>query len=156
MILKAIISRQYQDKVNRAGTRVRNMTVPPEGWLCTARKALGMSAAQLARRLGVTRAQVSNTEKGELTGSVTLKTLQTMAESMGYRFIYVIVPREKVENILADRAKKKATRLVEETHKHMALEDQALSDKQIALEIERLQQDLLRNMPSDFWDDKVK
>ncbi|NWF73355.1 MAG: mobile mystery protein A [Nitrospirae bacterium] len=154
MSVKAIISKQYQDKVDRAAARVRKIAVPPEGWLCTARKALGMSAAQLARRLGVTRAQVSNTEKGELSGSVTMKTLQTMAETMGYRFVYVIVPEEKVQAILADRAKKKATRLVEETHKHMALEEQALSEKQISFEIERLQQDLIRNMPSDFWDDK--
>lgn len=155
MSVKPIISKQYQDKVNRAAARVRNITVPPEGWLCTARKALGMSAAQLARRLGVTRAQVSNTEKGELAGSVTMKTLQTMAESMGYRLVYAIVPQQKVQDILADRAKKKATRIVEETHKHMALEEQALSEKQIGLEIERLQQDFLRNMPSHFWDDKA-
>lgn len=155
MSVKSIISKQYQDNVNRAAARVRSIAVPPEGWLCTARKALGMSAAQLARRLGVTRAHVSNTEKGELAGSVTMKTLQTMAESMGYRLVYAIVPEQRVQDILGDQAKKKATRIVEETHKHMALEEQALSKKQIGSEIERLQQDLLKNMPSDFWDDRA-
>lgn len=154
MGLKGIVFKQYQDKVNHAAAQARSISLPPEGWLRTARKALGMSAAQLARRLGVTRAQVSNTEKDELTGSVTVKTLQTMAESMGCRLMYAIVPDQKVEDILAARAKLKARHMVEETHKHMALEEQALSDKQIAFEVERLQQDLLRNMPSDFWDDE--
>lgn len=153
MSVKNTVSKQYQDKVNHAAAKIRGVSFPPEGWLCTARKALGMSAAQLARRLGVTRAQVSKTEKGELVGSVTIRTLQTMAERMGYRLVYAIVPEQKIETILATRAEQKARRIVEETHKHMALEEQALSDKQIDFEIERLRQELLRNMPSDFWDD---
>ena len=154
MSIKAIVFKQYMDKVNRVAMKTRNIEFPPEGWLCTARKALGMSAAQLARRLGVTRAQVSNTEKGELNGSVTLKTLQSQAEAMGCRLVYAIVPPRKVEDILAARAKQKAKRRVVETGKHMALEVQALSEKQIKFEIDRLQNDILKNLPADFWDDE--
>ena len=155
MAVKSVISKQYRDKVNRAPTKASQIKLPPEGWLCTVRKALDMSAAQLARRLGVTRAQVSNTEKRELNGSVTLKTLQNMAEAMGCRLVYAIIPDGKVEDILAARAKEKAKRRVEESHKHMALESQALSENQIKFEIDRLQKEILQNPPADFWDDEV-
>ena len=155
MGIKSIISKQYRDKVNQAAVKANTIKLPTEGWLCTARKALGMSAAQLARRLGVTRAQVSKTEKGELQGSVTLKTLQNMAEAMGCRFVYAIVPKGKVEDILEVRAKKKAKQRVEETHKHMMLEAQTLSANQINFEVVRLQKEILQSPPADFWDNET-
>jgi len=105
--------------------------------------------------MSVTRQDISKIERNELTGSVTLKTMQNIAEAMGCRFVYAIVPRNRVEDILAERARIIATRIVETTNKHMALEDQALSGKQIAGEIKRLQHDLLKDMPSDFWNDEV-
>ena len=154
MKIKKVISRQYREKVNEAGRGVRNLTTPPEGWIRTARKALGMSVAQLAKRLGVTRAHVNQTEKAELSGRVTLKTMEKWAECMGYRFVYAIVPEKEVEVILAKRAKKKAVRMVEESGKHMALEGQGLPKEQIAFEVDRLQTELMNEMPSDFWDDR--
>lgn len=154
MSIKDIVFSQYQGIVNRAASQVHEVTVPPEGWLCTARKALKMSGAQLARHLGVSRAQVSKTEKNELMGSVTIKTMQQMAERMGYRFVYAIVPENKVEDLINARAKEKATAIVELANKHMALEAQALSNEQRQFEIDRLQQDMVKNMPFDFWDDK--
>jgi predicted DNA-binding mobile mystery protein A len=154
MSVKNIIVSQYQAKVNRAAAKARDIGLPPEGWLRTTRKALGMSAAQLARRLGVTRAHVSKTEKGELSSSVTLQTLQGMAEGLGCRLVYAIVPEHDVEEVLAVRAMEKAKRLVEETQKHMALEEQALSEQQRQFEIERLQQEILKDLPTDFWNDE--
>ena len=156
MSIKSIVSSQYREKVNQAASQLHGTTKPPEGWLRTVRMALGMSAAQLARRLKKTRALVSNTEKAELGGSVTLKTMQTMAHAMGCRFVYAIVPEARIENILEARAKDKAQKRVLETSKHMALEQQALSEKQIAFEIERLQREMLKDMPADFWNDEGK
>ena len=154
MGVKNVISKQYQEKVNVVSPKMQGIRTPPEGWLCTARKALGMSAAQLARRLGVTRAHISNTEKSELNGRVTIKTLQSMAEAMGCRLVYAIVPEEDVEKILAARAKKKALKMVEEVNKQMALEEQALSEEQIAFEVKRLQMELLKELPGNFWNDE--
>ena len=154
MSIKDIAYRQYQEIVDRAGYQMRESVVPPEGWLCTARKALKMSGAQLARRLGVSRSQVSKTEKNELSGSVTIKTMQHMAEKMDCRFVYAIVPEKRVEDILLARAKEKAFSIVKRTNEHMALEGQTLSAQQIQFEVERLQMDLVNTMPYDFWDDK--
>lgn len=149
-----MISKQYQEKVNAIATKMQGIKTPPEGWLCTARKALGMPAAQLARRCGVTRAHISNTEKSELSGGVTVKTLQGMAEAMGCRFVYAIVPENSVEEILVARAKKKALKIVEEANKLMALEGQVLSEEQMVFEVERLQTELRKDMPANFWNDE--
>lgn len=153
-IAKRIAREQYRSRVNKAAAGTRKMELPKKGWLSTTRKALGMSAAQLARRLGVTRAHVSNTEKAELSGGVTIKTMRNMAEAMGCRFVYAVVPKETVEDIVLKRAEKKARHIVEEASKQGALEDQALSDRQIKYEIKRLQKDMLEDTPSDFWNDE--
>ena len=155
MTLKPIITRQYQATVDTAATNIRAIPHPPEGWLRTVRKALGISGAQLARRIGVTRALVSQTEKNEAAGTATLKTLQQMAEAMGCNLVYAIVPMTgTTEEIIAQRAKEKARALVEKAGGHMALEAQGLSSEQMRYEIERLQRQMLADMPSDLWDDK--
>ena len=88
MSIKPIITRQYREKLNQTASKFQGSALPAEGWIRTARKALGMSAAQLARRLGKTRALVSNTEKAELDGGVTLRTMQSIAEAANCRFVY--------------------------------------------------------------------
>ncbi len=154
MSIKDIVLVQYREIINRAARHALEISMPPEGWLCTVRKALQMSGAQLGRRLGVTRAQVSKTEKNELSGSVTIKTMQQMAEAMGCRFVYAIVPEKTVEDVIKERARMKAVEIVERTDKHMALEGQTLSSEQRQFEIERLQKDMMIRLPSDFWDDE--
>jgi predicted DNA-binding mobile mystery protein A len=104
--------------------------------------------------MGVTRARVNNAEQGELSGGITLKSMQTAAEAMGCRFVYAIVPPETVDDIVSAQARKKALAIVGRASGHMALEDQALSNEKIAQEVARLAADLSREPPPDFWDDK--
>lgn len=153
MSIKNIVIAQYQKRVNNAASSAGNLAIPKEGWIRTVRKALGMSGAQLARRLGVTRAAISNTEKAELVGGVTLKNMQQMAEGLGCRFVYAIVPEKQLEDILDAQARKKALDIVNRTNKHMALESQSLSSEQIEYEIKRLQQDYLKEHFTDLWND---
>ena len=155
MTVKNIVSSQYRDKANKLSKAIWHTEFPPEGWIRTVRKALNMTAAELARRLGKSRALVSNTEKAELDGGVTLKTMKNMAEAMGCHFVYAIVPEESIEHILNEWAVKKARHIVEKTSQHMALEAQHLPTDQIETEITRIQQELLRDMPSDFWKDNA-
>ena len=153
MSIKKIVTAQYQSLVDRAAVSARELSTPKEGWIRTVRKALGMSGAQLGRRLGVTRALVSNTERAELSGSVTIKAMQQMARAMGCQFVYVIVPDGATQDMISRRAREKALAIVERTNKHMALEAQTLSKEQIEFEIRRLQQELVDAMPSDLWND---
>jgi len=153
MNIKYIVTSQYQQIIDQAGKQMRGISKPPEGWLCTARKALKMSGAQLARRLDVTRAQVSKSEKNENSGTITIKTLQQMAETMGYRLVYAIIPEKSVADIIETNANRKAMSLVSLASKHMALENQTLTSENIKFEITRVTKELMDTMPSDFWDD---
>jgi predicted DNA-binding mobile mystery protein A len=113
-----------------------------------------MSGAQLARRMGVTRARIAKAEQAELTGGITIKSMQAAAGAMGCQFVYAIIPPETVEDLIAAQARKKASTIVSRASGHMALENQTLPDEKIVNEVRRLAADLARDMPSDLWDDK--
>lgn len=156
MSVRNTVTRQYQAIVDCAARRLGDEppALPGEGWIATVRKALGMSGAQLAKRLGVTRARVSQAERAETDGGVTLRTMNTFAEAMGCRFVYAIVPEGRIEDVIEAQARKKAGMLVARASSHMALESQSLSEAQNAEEIERIARELVRTMPSTFWADQ--
>ncbi len=160
MSIHKIVAKQYRDKVDQAVSQfgewamLTNRGCPNEGWLRTVRKALGMSGTQLATRLGVTKARISRAEHDEPQGSLTLKTMQSMAEAMDCTFVYAVVPKCNVEDVIKARAFEKARAQVKVASAHMALESQTLSEEQIEFEIERLAEQLIHNMPSDFWNAK--
>jgi predicted DNA-binding mobile mystery protein A len=153
MSLNRIVAKQYRDKVNQAYHKLGSLSLPPEGWLKTVRHALGMSGTQLAKRLGVTKSRVSKAEQGEMTGSITIKTMQSMAEAMNCRFVYAVVPDQEIEEMIKKRALQKAREQVRSASTHMALEAQTLSDDQLIFEIDRIASEMVEKMPSDLWSD---
>jgi len=152
MGIETIVLKQYRDKVNQAVKQFGSYSMPvSEGWLKTVRKALAMSGAQLATRLGVTKGRVSQAESGELSGGVTLRTMQTMAQAMNCRFVYAVVPERDIESLIKDQAIIKAKARVKAASTHMALEAQSLDAKTLDSEIERIASEIMSKMPSDFW-----
>ena len=155
MSVKAIAQLQYRNLVDSAATTVAGLKTPPEGWLRTVRNALGMSGAEVGKKMGVTRARVTQAEHAELTGGVTLKSMKATADAMGCRFVYAIIPSSgRIEDIITAQARKKAAAIVGTASQHMALENQKLPDDRIAEEVERLTREIAKEMPSDFWSDK--
>jgi predicted DNA-binding mobile mystery protein A len=155
MSVKTVVQQQYRSIVDGAATSVAGLRIPPEGWLRTVRNALGMSGTDVAKKMGVTRARVTQAEYAELTGGITLKSMQATAEAMGCRFVYAIVPPSgRIEDVVMAQARKKAMTLVGTASKHMALENQALSNDKLAQEVERLTREIAQELPSDFWHDK--
>lgn len=154
MEMKTAIAKQYRENVNLMRDKLAGIDIPAEGWIRTVRKALAMSGAQLARRMGVTRALISNTEKAELEGGVTLKTMQNMAQSMNCRFVYAIVPEQRVEEILSERAYAKAKAQVKAASVHMALEDQALEGQKLQEQVDSLAKELLEKPGASLWNDE--
>lgn len=152
MTVQNVVRQQYQHVVDGAEISPK-LGIPPEGWLRTVRKALGMSGAQLARRMKLTRARVAQAEHAELSGGATIKSMQAAAEAMGCRFVYAVVPETCVKDVIAVQARKKALALVGTTSTHMALESQSLPDERIAAEVDRIAHELAREMPSDLWSD---
>ena len=144
--------RQYARLLDRAGQQLAGLKAPKEGWISVMRKALGMSAPALAYRMGVTKAAIYQAERKEREGGVTLQHMEKLAEAIGGRFVYAIVPDGSVEEILRTHARKKAESIIRCASAHMALEKQSLTPAQMQEEIERLAEELLRNPPSDFWE----
>ncbi|MCU7858409.1 MAG: mobile mystery protein A [Candidatus Thiodiazotropha sp. (ex Lucinoma kastoroae)] len=155
MGIEAVVLKQYQNKVNQTLKQLGDYAMPTsEGWLKTVRKALGMSGSQLAHRLGVTKGRVSQAESAELTGSATLKSMQNMAQAMDCRFVYAVIPEKEIESVIRERAILKAKEQIKAASTQMALEAQALSDEQLAFEVDRLASEIIEKMPSDLWNDE--
>lgn len=155
MNVKSIVQQQYRSMVNNAAASLTHLKTPPEGWLRTVRSALGMSGAEVAKKVGVTRARVTKAEHAELDGGITLKSMQAIAEAMGCRFVYAVIPPSgRIEDVITAQARKKAMAIVTTTSTHMALENQILPDDKIAQEVERLTREIAQERPSDFWSDK--
>lgn len=154
MSVKDTVRQQYIRMVDHASHHLRDLTPASEGWITIMRKALGMTGTQIAKRVGVTRAAISQAERNERDGVITLQQMHKLAEAMGGRYVHAIILPQPVDDVLLAQARKKATATIKRASAHMALESQSLSDAQNRAEIERLAQQLLVNPPSDFWDDK--
>src|SRR5215217_7999866 len=66
---------------------------PHGGWVRAIRDALGMSAADLAERMGVTQSTVARLESSERDGRIQLDTLQRAADALDCDLVYALVPR---------------------------------------------------------------
>ncbi|TIX49620.1 hypothetical protein [Alteraurantiacibacter aquimixticola] len=105
--------------------------------------------------VGRTRANISAAERSEQNDRITLQTMHKLAEAMGCKFVYAIVPQQgSIEDVLQRRAREKAHKIVSRASTHMALEKQSLTLDQIEDQIERMALELLRDPPSDFWENK--
>ena len=153
MSMKRAVKKQYQAIIDEAAkTPLQRLRQPKEGWIASTRKALGISAAQLGRIVGHTRGNITASERSEQEERATLKTLKTMAEAMGCRLVYAIVPAQgTVEDLIEAQAEKKAIALVTRASTHMALEKQSLSDEKVREEISRVMRELTEKQPADFW-----
>ena len=154
MSTKQVAALQYEQIIERVPRSLRDVERPREGWLRTVRKALQMSGTQLARRLGVTRSLISQSEKAELSGRITIKKMQEMAEAMDCRFVYVVMPNSSISDLIATQARRKATATVLKTSEHMAFEGQGLAPNQIDFEVNRLARAMAESPPRDLWDDE--
>ena len=143
---------RHLDKRFRALRPLARSTRPPRGWLRAVRDALGMTTAQLARRLAVSQPRIVELEQSEVRGSVTLNTLQRAAEALGCRLVYVLVPDRPLAEVVRERAEKLAARQVGAVEHTMRLEDQAVRNKRAGQELHRqVVEDLLRH-PARLWD----
>ena len=98
---------------------------PPDGWIAAVREALGLSLADIGRRLHVPRQNVQMFERAEATDRITLATLRKVAAAMDCNLIYGFVPKSGSFEELAERpVREGASRDVQRVVHTMALEDQ--------------------------------
>ena len=137
-----------------APLRAMKLTAPPRGWIKALRESLGMTARQLASRLGVGISRIPVIEEAEVTGSTTLKTMRQAAGAMNSAFVYAFVPIEPLEDILRDRATQKARKDVARLDHTMRLENQALLKSDLAAEQQRSLDLILSGSLRGLWDDE--
>jgi len=128
-----------------------DVTAPPKGWIRAIRNALGMTARQLANRLGVAQQAVARIEKEEPAGSVTIKTMRRIAECLDCVFVYGFVPRTSLEENVASQVKKVASQRLAQASQTMSLENQALSRRENERALSDLIDELIRTLPSNLW-----
>ena len=147
---KKLIREQLDASLKRLSPLL-DVTAPPKGWIRAIRDALGMTAKQLANRLGVAQQAVARIENEELAGSVTIKTMRRIAECLDCVFVYRFVPRKSLEETVARQAKKVAAQRLAQASQTMCLENQALSRKENEQALSDLVDELIRTPPSNLW-----
>jgi predicted DNA-binding mobile mystery protein A len=144
--------RQAQDRINQAASLAKSIAKPIGGWIATFQQAIGMNAPALAERLGISRNNIYAAIQNEQAGTISVNQLEKIAEAMGGRLVYAIIPREgPVEEIVLAQAREKARRIIQRTRAHMALEEQTEGLRSEAEMIEELAADIIREGRRDFW-----
>jgi predicted DNA-binding mobile mystery protein A len=126
---------------------------PPRGWIKAIRESLGMTTAQLARRIGVGQSRAVDIEKAEVTGSITMDSLARAARALDCELVYALVPRRPLEATVEDRATRLAARRVMATRHSMALEDQSVAEEDEREQVRQLAKRLAERSGSELWED---
>lgn len=149
---RALARRQLDKRLN--GLRsAESFARPPRGWIKAIREALGMTTAQLARRLGVSQPRVTAMEKGEIHGSLTLESLEKAAHALDCRLVYALIPRDPLTETVRRRAEARARDKLASTSHSMALEAQSVDRETEAEQVERLARRLEEKAGPALWDD---
>jgi predicted DNA-binding mobile mystery protein A len=127
---------------------------PPSGWLKAIREALGMSATQLAKRLGVVTSTVTRLETSEADDTISLATLRRAAEALDCELRYVLVPRQSLADTLAMRANQLARERMAGVAHSMALAAQSTSNETVADQTRALADSLLQGPRRELWREK--
>jgi predicted DNA-binding mobile mystery protein A len=146
---RAAQSRAHLDGRFKEFGAVKRYTAPVRGWTKAVREALGMTTAQLAKRIGVKQPSVVAIEQSEAKGTIELATLRRAAEALDCTLVYAFVPNKPLEAMVRDRARRFSRRRRGPIEHSMLLEDQAVTGKDAD---KRLDEMLRDTNPRVFWD----
>ncbi|MEM9230966.1 MAG: mobile mystery protein A [Pseudomonadota bacterium] len=131
---------------------IERFQAPTKGWVRAIRDALGMSGAQLGKRLGVKAQSIADLEKSEVQGTIQLNTLRRAAEAMDCVVVYALVPRSTLAETVENRAREIARQELARISHTMDLEAQGLSKIDREAQIDAYMRDHLRSR--DLWEDE--
>jgi predicted DNA-binding mobile mystery protein A len=127
---------------------------PTRGWIKAIREALGMTTAQLAKRLGVAQPTVVGLEGAEASKAISLKTLERAARALDCTLVYALVPRKSLESLVQERAHQAARKRLQTISHSMALENQRVLEDGERAQLEGLAQKLIDGPGSSLWDER--
>lgn len=133
--------------------KLENSPRPSSGWVKAVRTTLGISLEQLAKKLGVSKQNVQSMEKREQEMTITLKSLQELANAMDMKLVYALVPIDSSLDALIDRkASELAKKIVSQAAHNMSLENQMVSEEQLNYALEARKEKIIQEMPKALWD----
>lgn len=128
------------------------MPRPMRGWIRAIREALGMTTAQLAKRLGVQQPRIIELEKGEVSGNINMVSLERAAQALGCRLVYTLVPLKPITQTIEERASQLAKYKLDAVEQTMRLEAQEVHNKASRkAALQRITNELLLR-PARLWD----
>lgn len=146
-------------QLDAALSRVRTADLPPRppsGWVKAVREALGMTATQLAQRLGVTTSTATRLEASEADDTVSLATLRRAAEALNCELQYSLVPRQPLAQMLEARATALARQQMAAVSHTMALEAQSTSRETVEAQTRALVEALRNGPRRNLWRERNK
>ncbi len=146
-------ARQATRRLDQKLATLQTPAVPRGGWVRAIRTALGMTQAQLAKRMGIARQSAASLETDELNGNVTLARLMRAAEELGCELRYLLVPTEPLEDMVANQARRRAEQKLGRVNQSQALEASAMSAKSLSNGAADLARELEMNRAADLWDE---
>lgn len=149
---KKLALKQLDERLSRLES-LKTQDVPVKGWVRAIRDALGMSARQLAERIGVNQQRIARIEQDEKGGRVTLNTLQKCAEAMDCVFVYGLLPKDSLQQTIKTQARCVAAKRMSRSNQMMRLEKQELSDSEKQKLQDELVDEILNAMPRNLWDE---
>ena len=148
---RATARRQLDKRLNVLSKT--NLKRPPRGWIKAIREALGMTSEQLGARIGLSQPRIHVIEKSEITGSITLGTLEKAAQALECQLVYALVPRKSLQELVMERARKTATNRLRNAGHTMALEAQGVEFEDEEEQLNQLSKRLLEKAVSEIWKD---
>jgi predicted DNA-binding mobile mystery protein A len=149
---KSLLLQQLDSKILSFAS-LKQVVVPPTGWIKAIRTSLGMSMQQLGNKLSVSKQGIMDMETREKEGSITIKSLKEIGRALDMQLVYGFVPNDgSLEALIEKRATELATKIVLRTSNTMNLEDQGNTNKRIKKAIEERTEAIKNEMPKILWD----
>ena len=147
------LARKNLDKRLNSIRNLGDFARPPKGWVKAIREALGMTAEQMAVRLGVTKPRIYRLEQAESEGALTLDSLQRAASALECELVYALVPKQPLETMIQQRALHEAKKRMRTAAHTMSLEDQSVDETDQREQLEALAKQL-EQAGSALWSDE--
>ena len=127
-------------------------TAPRGGWVRAIRDALGMTQAQLAARMGLSRPAVQGLERAEAERRITLESLDRLARAMHCRVVYsLVLEGGSLDGLRERQAEALADKLLTPADHSMKLEAQGVSAGERERQRKLLADSLFRGTARGLW-----
>lgn len=149
---KSLQLQQLNNKMWHFAT-LKQVAIPPTGWIKAIRTTLGMSMQQLGNKLNISKQAILDIEKREKDGFITIKSLKEIARALDMQLVYGFVPNDgSLDALIEKRATELATKIVLRTNNAMKLEDQGITNERIKKAIKERAEEIKNEMPKILWD----